>query len=394
MTRKSPADEQAATTAALAYLSSLDSMEGLSVARASDLASPSLLSRATLHRLYPGILIAGTIGIAATWLSIVYRTPVMLFALLLGMAFHFLHDSAKCKPGIDFSSRTLLRCGVALLGFRITFGQVVSLGPIPLAMVVTIVPVTMLFGIWLAKRLGLGQKFGVLSGGAVAICGASAALAISTTLPAYAQKERDTVLTVVGVTTLSTIAMVTYPILARLLHLDHMQAGIFLGGTIHDVAQVVGAGFTISPETGDVSTYVKLLRVAMLIPVTIAVAFVTKGAGPSQSKAPPVPLFLVGFAAAVLLNSLVNIGEEERDILGSASNWCLVTAISAARHQNVIEGSGERWLETSGADRLGNSLDMRPRADLRARRRQAVEASAVRRYAGRCDVASREKVAD
>ncbi len=281
------------------------------------------------YNLYPGLLVAGTIALAATWLSQAYTAPVMLFALLLGTAFHFLHEEGRCRAGIEFCSRTVLRVGVAFLGLRITFEQVGSLGLTPVLMVIGGVFTTSLFGFWLGKRLNLGQNFGLLSGGAVAICGASAALAISTTLPKYPQKERDTVLTVVGVTALSTIAMVLYPLLVGLLQLDHVKAGIFLGGTIHDVAQVVGAGYMISPETGDISTYVKLLRVAMLIPVTIAIAFATRDSGMTRSRGSAVPVFLMVFAALVVINSSVQLPAAIPKAASTLSSWCLVTAIAA-----------------------------------------------------------------
>ena len=314
------------------YFASLESMEGFVIA--GPVAGPhkSRLGKAedVLRSVYPGVLVSGTIALAATWLSQAYHTPVMLFALLLGIAFHFLHEEGRCRTGIEFSSRSLLRLGVALLGLRITLTQVASLGALPILTVIAGVATTSLVGLWLGRALGLGRLFGLLSGGAVAICGASAALAISTTLPKYPLKERDTVLTVVGVTTLSTIAMVLYPLIVTALHLDHVRAGIFLGGTIHDVAQVVGAGYMISPETGDISTYVKLLRVAMLIPVTLAVSFAVREPGAQGARMmPTVPMFLIGFAALVVLNSLTRLPDEVLQFASSASNWCLVTAISA-----------------------------------------------------------------
>lgn len=314
------------------YFASLESMEGFDTRPMPDLGEKTRLqrSRDVLLSVYPGILVAGTIALAATWLSQAYHAPVMLFALLLGIAFHFLHEEGRCRAGIEFSSRTVLRVGVALLGLRITFEQVASLGTHPILTVIAGVVTTSLVGSWLGRAMGLGRRFGLLSGGAVAICGASAALAISTTLPAYGQKERDTVLTVVGVTTLSTIAMVLYPLLVTALHLDHVRAGIFLGGTIHDVAQVVGAGYMISPETGDISTYVKLLRVAMLIPVTAAIAFSGRAPGAAGSKLTATfPLFLVAFAGLVILNSLLTIPQNLVQLALTTSNWCLVAAISA-----------------------------------------------------------------
>jgi uncharacterized membrane protein YadS len=141
-----------------------------------------------VKKYYPGFLSAAVVGLAATFLARNYNAPVMLFALLIGMAFNFLHEDPRCKIGIDFASRTVLRLGVALLGLRITFTQISSLGIAPIITVMIGVASTSLFGWWLGRRLGLGRYFGLLSGGAVAICGASAALAISTTLPRYENK--------------------------------------------------------------------------------------------------------------------------------------------------------------------------------------------------------------
>ena len=99
----------------------------------------------------------------------------------------------------------------------------------------------------LARQMGLKRDFGLLTGVSVGICGASAALAIASILPRGKDgiSERDTIFTVLGVTTLSTLAMVAYPIIATSLEFDDLKAGMFLGATIHDVAQVIGAGYTI-----------------------------------------------------------------------------------------------------------------------------------------------------
>ena len=86
---------------------------------------------ACARELAPGLVIAALVALAASWLSEHYRAPVMLFALLLGIALNFLSANERCRPGIDFASRTVLRLGVALLGMRITFEQMQSLGPAP-----------------------------------------------------------------------------------------------------------------------------------------------------------------------------------------------------------------------------------------------------------------------
>ncbi|MDB5424108.1 MAG: hypothetical protein JWQ29_1524 [Phenylobacterium sp.] len=316
------------TDAAAAHemFQSFDGMEGLPAVSV----RPRLTVQAFALRVYPGVLVALTIALAASWLSQHYAAPVMLFALLFGMTFHFLHEEGRCIPGIEFASKAVLRTGVALLGARITVEQMAALGFVPIALVVAGIATTLLFGVVLARLLGLSRGFGLLSGGSVGICGASAALAIASVLPKTKESERDVILAVVVVTTLSTIAMIVYPMLVTAIGLDHQRAGLFLGGTIHDVAQVVGAGYMISPQTGDVATYVKLLRVAMLLPVVLAVAFVmARGQAGQPAAKVPIPMFLVGFAALVALNSLGLLPKPAVAAAGEVSRWCLVVAIAA-----------------------------------------------------------------
>jgi uncharacterized integral membrane protein (TIGR00698 family) len=320
------------TASAHAIFQSYDGMEGLAAATSQSAALPRASRwQAFFHRTYPGLLVAATIALAATWLSQQYRSPVMLFALLFGMTFHFLYEEGRCVAGIEFASKAVLRVGVALLGARITAHQILELGAMPIATVIGAIVSTIALGAFVAQRFGLSRSFGVLSGGAVGICGASAALAIASVLPRTSESERDTILTVVTVTLLSTIAMITYPLLVTTLGFDHVHAGIFLGGTIHDVAQVVGAGYSISPETGDVATYVKLLRVSMLLPVVFTIAFVvSRGVKGGQGGAKVTfPLFLAGFAVLVGLNSLGLLPKIAADGANDISRWCLVTAIAA-----------------------------------------------------------------
>ncbi|WP_372784498.1 YeiH family protein [Phenylobacterium sp.] len=318
------------TDAAAAHemFQSFEGMEGLPVTAPA--ARRRLSVEAFARSVYPGVLVAVTIALAADWLASHYKAPVMLFALLFGMTFHFLHEEGRCIAGIEFSSKAILRTGVALLGARITVEQIVALGPVPIAMVVAGVTTTVLMGLLLARLLGQSRSFGVLSGGSVGICGASAALAIASVLPKTKESERDVILAVVVVTTLSTIAMILYPMLVTAIGLDNMRAGLFLGGTIHDVAQVVGAGYIISQKTGDIATYVKLLRVAMLLPVVATIALVlSRGRGGRSGAKVPLPLFLFGFAALVALNSLGVLPKPVVAGAGEVSRWCLVVAIAA-----------------------------------------------------------------
>ncbi|WP_234250317.1 YeiH family protein [Billgrantia desiderata] len=296
--------------------------------------SPITFSRAVADRfpqVMPGVLICITVALAATFIADHYGGPTLLYALLFGMALHFLSEEGRSVAGIEFAARPILRFGVALLGVRITVEQVTSLGSGPIVIVVAGVVLTILMGVLLARLMGLHREIGLLTGGAVAICGASAALALSAVMPKNDNSERNTILTVVGVTTLSTAAMVIYPLITSVLSFTDQQAGVFLGGTIHDVAQVVGAGYMISEEAGDVSTFVKLMRVAMLVPVVICFILLFRKSERSevQSRTPKLPGFLVAFVLLVIINSLGVIPASVGDSMTDLSRWCLVTAIAA-----------------------------------------------------------------
>lgn len=295
--------------------------------------NPAVTARVSrVRELAPGMAVSLVVAAAATFLSEHYGAPVLLFALLLGMALNFLSAEGSCKEGIAFTARSVLRIGVALLGMRITLGQIAELGWMPVVLVVTLVVVTIGLSVVVAKWMGFQRLFGMLTGGATAICGASAALALAASLPNHPQKERATLFTVIGVSVLSTLAMITYPMIARFFELTPVEAGVFLGATIHDVAQVVGAGYSMSTETGDVATVVKLMRVAMLLPVIVAAAMITRmqGADGALDKRPPLlPMFAVGFLVLACINSTGWVPALVQSGVNELSRWCLVIAIAA-----------------------------------------------------------------
>ncbi|UUZ67360.1 putative sulfate exporter family transporter [Polaromonas sp. P1(28)-13] len=146
--------------------------------------------KAQSARWFPGVLVSAVVAVAAMFLAEHYGAPVMLFALLLGMALNFLSQEGRCAPGVDFTAKQVLRLGVALLGLRITAGQVMALGWQPVLMVALAVVLTIVCGIVLARLMGFQMFFGLLTGGAVAICGASAALALSAAMPQQSQEPR------------------------------------------------------------------------------------------------------------------------------------------------------------------------------------------------------------
>ena len=167
-----------------------------------------------------GVLVAVVVAITAQFLSEHYGVPAMLMALLLGIAFHFLAEEGRCVAGIDFTAKKVLRFGVALLGARISVGLLIELGAGTVLLIIAAVVATILIGLLGARLLGRGWRLALITGGSVAICGASAAMAIAAVLPKNEHSERNLLFTVMGVTVLSTIAMVLYPIIAGQLGWD------------------------------------------------------------------------------------------------------------------------------------------------------------------------------
>ena len=282
----------------------------------------------------PGLLVCLVIAMSTSFLSENYGGPQLLYALLIGLSLHFLYLQDTVRPGIDFCAKTILRLGVALLGIRITFSDIGAIGINTGLMVICAVLLTVALGFLLARFLKVSPDFGLIAGGSVGICGASAALAVASVLPKTKANEQFTLLVVVGVTVLSTIAMVTYPFALRMMDVDALSAGIFIGATIHDVAQVVAAGMLFGMEAGDVATVVKLFRVALLLPVVLFIS-IFFGAEKSTNKLgwgslKLIPTFLLGFVALSIVASMKILPIEITQQIGGMSRWMLVIAIAAA----------------------------------------------------------------
>lgn len=283
----------------------------------------------------PGMIFCLLVVMASVYITEHYGGPALLMALLFGMAFHSLSKYPEYKPGIDFSASTLLRLGVALLGLRISLDQITALGFMPVTAVALSLPLTILFSLLMGKILKLNTFQQVVSGAAVAICGVSAALAVAAILPNKDKNAKNLLAIVVGITGFSTLAMISYPTLSNLLGLTTEQAGVFLGSSIHDVAQVAGAGYLLGDATGDLATYTKMLRVAMLVPVVMLLSLIFNNGGNTQSR---LPWFLIVFVALAAINSTGVVPELITTAATNASKLCLMLALAAMGvRTNLVE---------------------------------------------------------
>lgn len=322
----------------------LDSLEGLPH---TDPPKVNRLSIAYAKILFPGLACVMTISLAAIFLAGHYTAPAVFFALLLGLAVNFLSQIEDTRAGLDFAAKDLLRIGIAISGAQITFQEIQSLGLNVAFGVLAVVALTFFSGIVLARLFGLQKELGVLAGGAVSICGASAALAVSAVLPQSKTLERNTIFIIVCVATLSTIAMIAYPLISLEMKHTDIQSGLFFGGSIHDVAQVLAAGYSVSDTAGEVATVTKLLRVALLFPIVslIAIYFSRRMRANEEAqdgKGPPkIPFFLVAFLIVVALNSFGAIPDLASGYLSQGARICLVLAVAALGVKTSFEALRE-----------------------------------------------------
>jgi uncharacterized integral membrane protein (TIGR00698 family) len=276
----------------------------------------------------PGLLVAILASLASAYLAEHYGAPLTLMALLVGLALNFLSGDKRLLPGLAFASRTLLRIGIVLVGARVTLAQIAGLGWVALAAILAIVALTMASGVLASRKAGFGAAFGALAGGAVAICGASAAMALATTLGERRVNQAQLALVLVGISAMSAAAMVLYPILCHHLGFDDRQAGFVLGAAIHDVAQSLGAGYAFSPGAGENAAIVKLTRVALLAPALAVTGYFFPGEGGGKS-ALRLPWFVVGFFVLAALNSTGVVPMQVGQGAATMATGLLVCAVTA-----------------------------------------------------------------
>ncbi len=295
--------------------------------------APGSTEKGLLARYYPGVLISAIGGICAEAISQHYGAPPMLIALLIGLSIHFVYEHQAAKTGVTWAARSVLRYGVALLGLKIAVADIISIGVAPLVLVAFAMVATMVVAVVFGRLLGLTKDFAAISGGSVAVCGASAAAAVASVLPQNEENERNLAVTIAVVTMMATIAMIFYPLMVTPLGLTEQDIGVILGGTIHDVAQVVAAGKAISPKVGELATFVKLVRVALLLPIVMMVFFwIGRSAAAARTAGPKVsyvPGFLVAFFVFAALNSAAVVPPLVTGWGNTISHYFLVVAITA-----------------------------------------------------------------
>jgi uncharacterized integral membrane protein (TIGR00698 family) len=296
--------------------------------------------------IWPGLALCGIAALAATWLSEHYGMPVILLGLLIGLALNFASADVRTHRGLDFASRTFLRVGIVILGTQVTFAQIVAMGLTPFAALLLVMAAAFAGGLLGARATGQSVAAGILAGGATAICGASAALALYAVIGKDRISQAQFALTLVGITLFSALALSFYPLIAGALSLGDRQAGFLIGAAVHDVAQAIGAGFAFSDAAGADATVVKLARVALLAPVValVSLAFSSEDSdGSGSDLARPIwrrlalPWFIIAFLALVSINSLAPVPAPVAGYGLTISKTLLLLAVTATAMRSRMD---------------------------------------------------------
>jgi len=271
----------------------------------------------------PGLLLALCLVEAATLIASEWKGPfpAATLALLLGLLLaNLVSLPASCRPGLDFCVKRVLRLGIVLVGIRLSLLEVARNGAVAIPAVAVSVTAGIVVAVLLARRLGVSGRLGVLAAASTGICGVTATLAVA---PVIDAEEREVAYTVGCVTLYGLLGMLLYPFAAHALFGDSpAAAGLFLGTSIHETAQVAGAALAYrdsfqAPDAFDAAMVAKLLRNATLVAVVPILGWVHARAAGETGRRPPLarlfPLFVLGFLGMALLRT---IGDEA---LGSRS---------------------------------------------------------------------------
>lgn len=309
-------------------------------------------------RVMPGLLLSGAITAAALWLGSLpavagFGLSALTLAILLGMVlgntiYPALHR--HCDGGVLFAKQHLLRLGIILYGFRLTFSQIADVGVSGVLIDVLTLSSTFMLACFLGQKVfGLDKKTSWLIGAGSSICGAAAVLATEPVVKAEASKVTVAIATVV---IFGTLAIFIYPALWPLLAswFSPQTYGIWIGSTVHEVAQVVAAGHAVSPEAENAAVIAKMLRVMMLAPFLLLLAARVKQLSPQEGNEKSkvtIPWFALGFVAVAVFNSFHLLPSAAVNMLNTLDTLLLAMAMAAlgvTTHISALKNAGAKPL--------------------------------------------------
>ena len=283
-----------------------------------------------LGSILPGLGLTFGIALVATAVQKVSGMAALsplVVAMVLGILLRNLAGTpAAARPGIGFTLRRVLRFAIVLLGFQLTLAQLRAVGVPGLAVISATLAATFVFTKWAGRLLGVERRLAELIAAGTSVCGASAVIATNTVTRGA---DEDVAYAIACVTVFGSLSMIAMPVLGEMLAMAPAHYGIWVGATVHEVAQVVGAGFQHSAEAGQAATVAKLSRVMLLAPLILVLGMLARRGGHAAQGSAPTPWFVLGFIAVVLLNSALPLPEAtQRDVV-SLTAFLLTMALAA-----------------------------------------------------------------
>lgn len=294
-----------------------------------------------------GVLLIGLFACAAFYIGEAdFFRNLSISPMIIGIVIGMLYANSLRNnlpdtwvPGIQFCSKKLLRLGIILYGFRLTFTEVMEVGTAGILIDCIIVSVTIIGGVYIGRLLKLDSETALLTSVGSGICGAAAVLGAESTIQTKPYKTAVAVATVV---IFGTLAMFIYPVAynSGLLELTPKEMGIFAGSTLHEVAHAVGAGNAMGSEVANISVITKMIRVMLLIPVLLILGWwiaTKRSDGNKQSRKIPVPWFAFGFLAIIVINSFLPHPSVWIDYINTFDTFLLTMAMAALGAETSID---------------------------------------------------------
>ncbi len=272
------------------------------------------------------------------------KSPIsaIMMAILLGVLVkNTIGVHRGFQPGVSFGLKKLLRLGIILMGIRLSIFEVLKIGALSTGIVIACIASGIFLTLFVTKKLALPERLGTLIGVGTGICGASAIVA---TGPAIEAKEEEVAYAVGTITIFGIVAMFLYPYLSHLvLSLSHVESGIFMGTSIHETAQVAGAGImydqlwigpdsAINPTGADVAIVTKLVRnafMAVVIPL-MAFIYIRRNKASFQKKISVLslfPVFILGFIALAIFRSIGDYVIVNKSLFWDAEGWSALCSL-------------------------------------------------------------------
>lgn len=293
------------------------------------LAFADQFTRSGIGGALPGLALVAAIAVGARVLHSTLGVPALsplLLAMVIGMAMRNLWGVApQFAAGIRFTLKRLLRAAVVLLGLQVSMAGIVEIGGGVIAAVVATLALTFFTTRAIGRWMGVGPDLTTLIAAGTSICGASAVMGTNTVLRA---RDEDVAYAIACVSLFGALGMVLLPMIGSALALSEGLQGLWIGASLHEVAQVVGAGFSVGPEAGQAAMIAKLTRVLMLAPMILLIGQFIAAKGSAQAKA-PLPWFAFGFVALAVVNPYLGLSEDLRAHMAALCSVFMAMALAA-----------------------------------------------------------------